>query len=327
MKNQLTFIIAFLFSTSLFAQNGWKDKTRILPDELRVIPVEILISHSPNPNYPILNDSIGIVKNKYLWKHSTFAQSIENDLEVIKAGSYVWFSEKGWFDNMQFDNRMFSEKFNCKNGILKKGVIYTFKENYRFVNNLYGGDALWYIIAKDKDGKLYKGIGLIETEAKIVDFQTNVEGQKYAAIYQKDIDNLIGNWEGTLTYLDYKSGKPFTMNANVNIEKLKKSNDLIFLNIYSKESSANSKDTLTISKNKKYVNNLIIKSRKELENGAIEIITEELSIDGNDDKEAFIKHTLIISKTKLIKRKDVKFVGENEWINRSEYSYIKKHSR
>ena len=324
MKNKFTFIIAFLFSTLLFAQNGWKDKTRILPDELREIPVEIFISHSPNPNYPILNDSTGIVKNKYLWKHSTFVKSIEKDLEIVKAGSYVWFSEKGWFDNMQFDTKMFSEKFNCKKGLLKKGVTYSYKENYRLGNSLFGGDALWYIIAKDKDGKLYKGIGLIETEAKIADSENNVEDQKNISMYQKDIDNLIGNWEGTLTYLDYTSGKSITMNANVNIEKINKSNDLVFSNSYSKEANANDKDTLTISKNKKYLNNLIIKSRKELENGAIEIITEELSIDGNDDKEAIVKHTLIINKTKLIKRKDVKFIGENKWINRSEYSYIKK---
>ena len=327
MKKQLTFVVLLLFSTSIFAQNEWKDKTRILPEELRNIPVGIFLSHSPNPNYPILNDSTEIVKNKYLWKHSTFVQSIDKDLEVIKAGSYVWFSEKGWFNNIQFDNKMFSEKFNCKNGYLKKDIKYCYEKNYRFGNNLFGGDALWYIIAKDKEGLIYKGISLIETEAKLLENENNIEAQNKFNLHKNDIQNLIGYWEGTLTYLDYTSGKPFTMNADLSIETINKSNDLIFSNIYAKESSANSKDTITISKKMNYINNLIIKSRKKLDNDKVEIITQELSIDGNENKQALIKHTIIIGKTKLIKRKDVKFIDENVWINRYEYSYIKKHSK
>ena len=159
----------YFFLITLSAQNVWTDKTRILPDSLRNIPVSIFISHSPNPNYPIINDSTDVYTVKYLWKHSTFVQSIDKDLEVIKAGSFVWFSEKGWFENIEYDKEMFSEKFNCINGILKKGVSYCYKKNYRNGNNLFAGDALWYVIAKDKDGKIYKGIGLIETEAKILE--------------------------------------------------------------------------------------------------------------------------------------------------------------
>ena len=29
------------------------------------------------------------------------------------------------------------------------------------------GDALWYILARDRQGRLYKGMGLIETEADV----------------------------------------------------------------------------------------------------------------------------------------------------------------
>ena len=33
----------------------------------------------------------------------------------------------------------------------------------------------------------------------------------------KELSNSLGNWEGNLTYLDYSSGKPYTMSANIKI--------------------------------------------------------------------------------------------------------------
>jgi hypothetical protein len=65
-----------------------------------------------------------------------------------------------------------AKAFNCPNALLRKGRTYTFGKNWRYAANagqLYGGDALWYVLAKDKAGKLYKGITLVETESKVED--------------------------------------------------------------------------------------------------------------------------------------------------------------
>lgn len=167
MKNLVLIIYFSLFCTPLFAQKGWTDHSRILPDTLRKVPVGITIFHNPNPNYPVLNDIKGEYDGKYVWKHSTFVRSEIEDLEVISAGSFIWYSEAGWFTNIQYTKADFAEKFNCKNGILKKGRTYIFKKNYRFGDNLYGGDALWYVLAKDKKGKIYKGMAIIETEGSL----------------------------------------------------------------------------------------------------------------------------------------------------------------
>jgi hypothetical protein len=167
MKNLLILFAITFFTSPLLAQKGWTDHTRILPDTLRKVPVAITIFHNPNPNYPILNDTKGEYDGKYVWKHSTFVRSEMEDLEVISAGSFIWYSEKGWFTNVQYDKADFEKRFECKNGMLKKGKTYIFKKNYRFGDNLYGGDALWYVLAKDKNGKIYKGIGLIETEGSL----------------------------------------------------------------------------------------------------------------------------------------------------------------
>lgn len=166
MKKRL-FILATVLCLSLqvFAQRGWTDKTRLLPDTLRRVPVGLTLFHSPNPNYPVLNDTKGAYDGQYVWKHSTYVRAEMEDFEVVSAGSFIWFSEKGWFTNVQYDKADFAEKFECKDGILRKGKTYCFKQNYRFGNDLYGGDALWFVLAKDKKGKIYKGIGLIETEA------------------------------------------------------------------------------------------------------------------------------------------------------------------
>ncbi|MDZ7934572.1 MAG: hypothetical protein U5M51_06340 [Emticicia sp.] len=161
----LQFILSF--TSSVFAQKGWTDHTRILPDTLRKVPVGITIYHNPNPNYPVLNDMKDEFEGKYVWKHSTFVRSEMEDLEVIAAGSFIWYSEQGWFMNVQYDKTKFAERFDCKDGILRKGKTYIFKKNYRFGDDLYGGDALWYVLAKDKNGKIYKGIGLIETEGEL----------------------------------------------------------------------------------------------------------------------------------------------------------------
>jgi hypothetical protein len=168
IKLYLILNIALSSITICNAQKGWNDKNRILPDSLRLITASITVYHSPNSNYPILNDTLSENKSKYIWKHSTYVRSENQDLEIIKAGSFIWYSEKGWYENIVFDKANFAEKFNCKNGILKKGKTYCFKNNNRFGDKLFGGDALWYIIAKDKNGNICKGIGLLETESIIL---------------------------------------------------------------------------------------------------------------------------------------------------------------
>ncbi len=143
----------------------------------------------------------------------------------------------------------------------------------------------------------------------------------------KDFQNISGSWQGCLTYLDYSSGKPYTMPAEIDIERIGKTIKFIFSNIYPNETSANSIDTITISTDGKYIDKELVKSRRKLPNGDIEIITEELGKDGNDNKLATFRHTYTFGKTIYKNRKDVQFSGQTEWINRHEYSYSKKPSR
>lgn len=169
MMQQITQTLLFLFlATTIFTQEAWTDKSRILPDALRKIPVAIYISHSPNPNYPEVNPNRNSDDSDYVWKHATTICSPTMNLTVLKAGSFIWYDESGWKENVVYDRKDFRKKFDCPKGELKKGDCYTFEKNYRWGNQLYGGDALWYVMAKDANGKLYKGFGLIETESELL---------------------------------------------------------------------------------------------------------------------------------------------------------------
>ena len=146
-------------------------------------------------------------------------------------------------------------------------------------------------------------------------------------IIQKDFNKLSGTWQGSLTYLDYSSGKPYTMPADIDIKRINKTNKFVFSNIYTNEVSSNSIDTVSISTDGKYIDKELIKLRRKLPNGDIEITTEESGKDGNDNKPAIFRHTYTFGLTTYKNRKDVKFNGETEWINRHEYSYQKKANR
>ncbi len=145
---------------------------------------------------------------------------------------------------------------------------------------------------------------------------------------KKDFQILLGNWRGSLTYLDYSSNKSYTMPADVNISQVADSKTFIFSNIYPDEPKANSADTLVISKNGKMLNKKNVTSKRKLDDGIaeviLEIITEILSVDGNDNKPAIIRHTYLLGNNTYTKTEHVQFVGQNKWIKRNEYSYKRK---
>lgn len=164
----LALLLSFGVSPALRAQNPWPDKTRVLPALLRQVPVGLTIWHTPNPNYP---EPDSAQPGHFLWKHATCIRAEVGPLEVVECGSFIWYSEDGWQANMRLTSAEFATTFHCPGARLLPGQTYTFPKNYRYADSaqrLYGGDALWYILAKDAQGRLYKGIGLLETEATVL---------------------------------------------------------------------------------------------------------------------------------------------------------------
>ncbi|MDP1843202.1 MAG: hypothetical protein Q8K64_07245 [Sediminibacterium sp.] len=147
--------------------------------------------------------------------------------------------------------------------------------------------------------------------------------QTPAQIQPADMVQLQGAWKGSLTYLDYQSGKPYTMPANTNISAIPKQNHLLVEMIYPNETNANSKDTLFINTARTIIDEGSIVSRKVLSNGDVEIVAIRKGQDGNDNKKALIKKTYTIGRHQFINKKDVQFEGTSVWINRHVYSYTR----
>jgi polyisoprenoid-binding protein YceI len=163
---------------SINYKDGSRQANRLFPDKLRNLPNEIIAAHYPNPCYATYEDSM------YIWKHNTTIQTKE-DLQIVEYGSFVY-TEKGWYLRVTMSAKDFEEYYNCKGGLLKKGVIYTDNASWRRGKKLIAGDAMWYYIAKNKNGRLIKGMAPIETEAKLINSTSTT-----AIITQSNI-----NWTG-----------------------------------------------------------------------------------------------------------------------------------
>ena len=138
-------------------------------------------------------------------------------------------------------------------------------------------------------------------------------------ITPEDLKSILGTWEGSITYLDYQTNKPFIMAANLIVEKGRNENILVLNNIYPNEPKANNSEKIKVSKNGTMLNKHIVTQREELENGHIQIQTDYRGKD--DNKKAQIRYTYIISKKTFLIRKEVQFSQGAKWIKRSEFSY------
>ena len=142
-------------------------------------------------------------------------------------------------------------------------------------------------------------------------------------ITPQELKLIIGEWTGSLTYLNYQTNEPFTMPADLLVEEGKTDNMVVLNFIYPNEPAANSTGRLTITKNGELLNKEKVVSRKELDNGQIEIKTESKGRD--DNKKAFIRITYIFGQDAFLTRKEVQFEESDEWIKRNEFTYQRKN--
>ncbi len=140
----------------------------------------------------------------------------------------------------------------------------------------------------------------------------------------KDLSNSVGNWKGNLTYLDYTSGKPYTMSANIKISLTENKSGYIMGYEYPNEPHANSKDTTYIA-DKLFGKDKIVEF-KITEDGGFTLVTEILGEDGNNHRKANLRHTYILNFNTYSITKDVKFEGTDKWIKRNEYILNRAHN-
>jgi hypothetical protein len=139
-----------------------------------------------------------------------------------------------------------------------------------------------------------------------------------------DLLPLVGEWEGSLTYLDYTSGKPYSMKANQRVEQPGGKNLFLFFSIYPNEPAANGVDSVIIADDGLSLNEERVVSVHKHAGNETEIITEFESVDGNDNKPAIIRHFYKFSMSSFSLKKEVKFKDSDLWLLRHEYKFVKK---
>jgi len=134
-----------------------------------------------------------------------------------------------------------------------------------------------------------------------------------------DLQVLIGDWTGSLTYMDYSSNKPYTMPSNLLVKQGSNEYQIILQFSYPNEPKANSKEKISIAKDGKQLNKNMVKSRQEMSVGLVKITTENQGKDNN--KKALIRNTYLLGTNQFIISKEVKFENSEEWLKRNEYSF------
>jgi hypothetical protein len=140
---------------------------------------------------------------------------------------------------------------------------------------------------------------------------------KAQSIQINDLSASVGIWKGKLTYLDYSTGKPYTMSTNIKISLTEDKSGFIMGYEYPDEPHANSLDTTYVN-GKLFGKDRIVEFNKTSE-GGFTFITETEGEDGNDHKKAILRHTYILKTNTFSAVKDVKFEGTDKWIKRNEY--------
>lgn len=137
-----------------------------------------------------------------------------------------------------------------------------------------------------------------------------------------DFTVSLGTMKGSLTYLDYTSGKPFSMPANYTLSAGDNANGAIIRYMeYPQEPKANGSDTFRISRDGTMLDGELVTARKQFPDGSLQIVTEKEDVDGNDHRAARIRHTYLIGKNTFSIKKEVRFTGEEKWIQRHLFSF------
>jgi hypothetical protein len=150
-------------------------------------------------------------------------------------------------------------------------------------------------------------------------FSAHIQAQN--TVTPDDIKSLIGEWTGSLTYIDYSSGKPYTMPANVAISEGKNEYQLVLSYSYPKEPKANNKEKIKISSDGAQLNNHPVMSKQKLPEGQLEITTEYSGKDNN--KAALIRNIYTLGEEVFIVKKVVKFENSEAWLERNIYSFTR----
>jgi len=142
---------------------------------------------------------------------------------------------------------------------------------------------------------------------------------KAMAVTMDDLRRLEGgNWEGSLSYLNYGSDKRSTIPVKAAIKVLDE-NALQYAIQYPGEEQYNAKERLKLSSDGTRIDGYIITSREQTADGMLILTTEGTGRDDNRPAEVQVIYTVAADRFSI--RKNIRFKSSETYLNRNEYSF------
>ncbi len=143
--------------------------------------------------------------------------------------------------------------------------------------------------------------------------------QNHRVVKESDFAKLAGkNWTGSLSYLDYSSGKMSSIPVGLNFD-MPKGRKLKYAVIYPGETQYNATETIKISKDGLRINGHAVLSKSVETDGSLLITTKHQGKDNG--KSAAIKTGYVIADNVFKITKDVKLAGSENYFRRNEYLF------
>lgn len=135
-----------------------------------------------------------------------------------------------------------------------------------------------------------------------------------------DLDALIGApWVGTLTYLDYTSGRHTTIDSSLTVRRISdEPSSWEFAVGYSREPDADARETVPLSADGRRLGDEVVVLRQAFP-GGLRFITESDGADDSRPARFRFEHTL--SDHGYSRRKLVRLAGEPEFFERHIYQW------
>lgn len=144
---------------------------------------------------------------------------------------------------------------------------------------------------------------------------------KEAKIERGDLQILAGaQWNGTLTYLDYRSKKKVSIPANLTVKPNGEDKwSWVFEYQYPDEPQANSREIVRLSKDGNSLNDEVVLERTNLPDGTVRFVTEKKGQD--NDRSAIFRFTYSLNAKSFSIRKEVRYENETQFFERNGYDW------
>ena len=162
MKFIYTSIFVLFISISCKAQIKYGTPTENdIPEKLQQLPKKITVKNYPAIIHPIK------IKNVFYWKHNTLIFCESSKITITEFGAYLFYNDR-WNLRKSYPLKELNKKFGTKKHLLQQAQPYTWNNNWRTANKLFGGWAMWYFIGKTEKGETICGYEMIHTTTNLI---------------------------------------------------------------------------------------------------------------------------------------------------------------